>query len=317
MIRPANPPRRATMAAAALALIICAVPAVPVAQESDGAEYLFECGAALNVSESKGIKLPISSKFATDHFVKETGGSEEVQERADAEVRRTWTRIRKEKGQAGLEAYVLGTARDCSDLYQELAARKAGTYKPGARNAATRQASAQAPQQAPKQAPKQASAPMQLNSLGTLSAASLRAHVAKTGDYAAVADYLVYHYPYGKDLFKPNEDGDYLGEIIAQIGAKGVRSFSDEAIYAIAYKHYWQYNPPASRIIEAEYTRRLRAKRQSVDEGRRWAERAAADRAQKARQANARPVGSIGRHCEKNYRPAEPGSPGAWVTKCW
>lgn len=315
MIRPAKAAQWAIMAAAAVALI-SAAPVVSVAQESDGAEYLFECGVALHVSETKGIKLPITSKFANDHFVKETGGSEEVQERADAEVRRIWKQIRKEKGQAGLEAYVLGTARDCSDLYQELAARKAGTYKPGAPNAATRQASAQAPQQTRQQAPQQASAPMQLNSLGTLSAASLRAHVAQTGDYAAVADYLVYHYPYGKDLFKPNADGDYLGEIIAQIGAKGVRSFSDEAIYAIAYKHYWQYNPPASRIIDAEYTRRMRAKRQSVDEGRRWAERAAADRAEKARQANARPVGSLGQHCEKSYRPAEPGFPGMWITKC-
>lgn len=260
----------------------------------DDADEIWECAAAINVAQSKGIKLPVTSDFVIDHFVSLTGGSLAAEDSADAEVRRHWTQVREQRGQSGLEAYVLETAEDCAGLYVQAEQMK----------------------QQQATAPAQASAQRDLNALGTLSAASLRAYVDQTGDPGAVADYLVYHYPYGKDLFKPNEDGDYLGELIVKLGKNGVRGLSDEAVYAIASKSYWQYNPPATRLIFDEYMRRLRANRQTQDEGQRWAERAAADRARQAQQATAKPVGSLGKSCEVIYRPAEPGIAGSRIVKC-
>lgn len=283
-----------------LRLPVCAALAVlaapfPSAAAEDDADEIWECAAAIGVAEGMGVKLPVSSQYVIDDFVRITKGSLAAEDSADAEVRRYWTDIREKRGQGGLQDHVLETARDCAGLYVQAAALK---------------------QQPRRQQQTAAPQVQDLNSLGTLSAAALRAYAEQTGDAGAVADYLVYHYPYGKDLFKPNEDGDYLGELIASIGANGVKKFSDEAIYAIAYKHYWQYNPPASRIIDAEYRRRLRVQRQTVEEGQRWAQRAAEDRARRAREANAKPVGSLGKSCEVIYRPAEPGIAGSRVVKC-
>lgn len=284
--------RRGPTLVVALFALSIVLPAAVTAQDSDDADEIWECAAAINVAQSKGLKLPVSADHVIDHFLKLTGGSKEAEDSADAEVRRFWTQLREQKGQAGLEAYVLETARECSDLYakaSELGQQRVPASQPGRQD---------------------------LNALGTLSAASLRAYVEQTGDHGGVADYLVYHYPYGKDLFKPNDDGDYLGQLIASVGVTGVRRFSNEAVYAIEHNRYWQYNPPATRVVHEEYRRRLRAQRQTEDEGRRWAERAAADRARKARDANAKPVGSLGRSCEVIYRPAEPGIPGSRIVKC-
>ena len=294
-MRPGTKHRRIT-----LHLPFCAAMAVvaaPISAEAveDDADEIWECAAAIGVAEDMGVKLPVSSELVIDDFVRITRGSLAAEDSADAEVRRYWTAIREQRGQSGLQDHVLETARDCADLYVQAATLK---------------------QQSGGQQQTASTQVQDLNSLGTLSAASLRAYAEQTGDAGAVADYLVYHYPYGKDLFKPNEDGDYLGELIASIGAAGVKKFSDEAIYAIAYKHYWQYNPPASRIVDAEYRRRLRVQRQTVEEGQRWAQRAAEDRARRAREANAKPVGSLGKSCEVIYRPAEPGIAGSRVVKC-
>ena len=111
----------------------------------------------------------------------------------------------------------------------------------------------------------------------------------------------------------PLKQGLDSAEIAARCAKRGL---SDEAVYTIATKHYWQYNPPATRLIFDEYMRRLRAKKQTQDEGQRWAERAAADRARQAQQANAKPVGSLGKSCEVIYRPAEPGIAGSRIVKC-
>lgn len=250
---------------------------------ADEVDVIYECAMALDQAEKWGHHPAVAASHARAHFLKTEGAAAEPAARQAVES--SWADMGRSKGDDALRRYVLDVAADCADLYQQVA-----RMKPAAQS--------------------------ELNSQGTLAAASLRAYVEQTGDAAGVADYLVYHYPYGKDLFAPNEDGDYLGELIAAHGPAGIRRFSTEAIYAIEHNRYWQYNPPATRIVQAEYFRRLRAQRQTADEGRRWAERAAADRAQQARQANAKPVGSIGRSCEIIYRPAEPGIPGSRVTKC-
>lgn len=144
----------------------------------------------------------------------------------------------------------------------------------------------------------------------------LRAHLAKTGDYRNVADFIVYTYPAGSNPFAENPMGELLGEMVVAAGSKGVIMFSDAAITAMVEHHYWKYNPPATRIVDAEYRRRLRALRMTSEQGSEWSRRAAKDRAEQARLADAPWIGSIGRHCEKNMMPAEPGVPAMWVTVC-
>lgn len=250
--------------AAILAAPVCMAIASPAAQAStDDSELIYECALALDFAAKKGVRLPVTGARAMTHFAEVTGNDAALLRQAQQMIDTSWKDYKKANGSQELDKYVLLVAQDCADLYVERAAQ------PGKQEA-------------------------ELNGLGTLSAASLRAYTDRTGDYAAVADYLVYHYPYGKDLFKDNADGDLLGKLIVEVGASGLRKWNDEAVYAIANKFYWQYNPPATRLIFAEYQRRMRMQRQTEAEAQRWAQRAADDRAAQARQANAKPVGSLG-----------------------
>lgn len=258
--------------AAALALpVSAAIAAAPAPSGTQDNELVLECARALDIAASKGTGLPVQGHVALADFERITKRDANLRKQAEKAVDGMWADYRKTKGREAFDRYVLSVAEDCSDLYVQ-------------RDAKLREAAAK-----PKVSPEN-----ELNSLGTLSAGALRAFVQRTGNAPAVADYLIYHYPYGKDLFKPNEDGDYLAQLILQAGPAGVKRFSDEAVYAIANKHYWQYNPPATRLIFDEYRRRMRQMRQNEDEARRWAQRAADDRARQARSANARPVGSLG-----------------------
>ncbi len=250
-----------------------AMVATPAMADTGDSELIYECALALDHAKSKGVNLPVSGGRAMAQFGEVTGNDPALREQAKQAVDTFWSDYRKEHGRKALDQYILGVAQDCSALYVELAERDAAEVEG------------------------------QLNSLGTLSAAALRSYATRTGDYGEVANYLVYYYPYGKDLFKPNEDGELLGQLIVEAGAAGLRKWSDEAIYAIANKYYWQYNPPATRLVFAEYQRRMRVKRQTEAEAQRWAQRAADDRAEKARQANATYVGSLG--TGKPYKPKQ------------
>ena len=281
----ALPGRRDTLHASpgvlALGAAACLlVAAAPLRANTEDAELIYECGLAMQFAEKEDIQLPVSSNRAMGHFAEVTRNDPNLRNEADRQVRAVWDGMRKSDGRPALERYVLSVAQDCSDLYVELAERDAAAVEG------------------------------ELNSLGTLSAAALRSYATRTGDLGEIANYLVYNYPYGKDLFKPNEDGDLLGQLVVEAGASGLRRWSDEAIYAIANKHYWQYNPPATRLVDAEYRRRMRMMRQTQSEAQRWAQRAADDRAAQARRANAPYVGSIGRG--SSSRP----TPGSGVVVC-
>lgn len=250
--------------AAILTAPCCMAILSPVAQaNTEDSELIYECSLALDLAARKGVQLPVNGARAMTHFAEVTGNDAALRRQAQQMVDASWQEYKKKNGSQELEKYVLLVAQDCADLYVERGAQPA----------------------------KQEG---ELNGLGTLSAASLRIYTDRTGDYGAVADYLVYHYPYGKDLFEDNADGDLLGKMIVEVDASGLRKWSNEAVYAIANKFYWQYNPPATRLIFAEYQRRMRMQRQTEAEAQRWAQRAADDRAAQARQANARPVGSLG-----------------------
>ena len=274
----ALPGRRDTLHASpgvlALGAAACLlVAAAPLRANTEDAELIYECGLAMQFAEKEDIQLPVSSNRAMGHFAEVTRNDPNLRNEADRQVRAVWDGMRKSDGRPALERYVLSVAQDCSDLYVELAERDAAAVEG------------------------------ELNSLGTLSAAALRSYATRTGDLGEIANYLVYNYPYGKDLFKPNEDGDLLGQLVVEAGASGLRRWSDEAIYAIANKHYWQYNPPATRLVDAEYRRRMRMMRQTQSEAQRWAQRAADDRAAQARRANAPYVGSIGRGSSSRPKP--------------
>ena len=262
---------------ASLAVLLSVTPA---RASTDDAELIYECGLAIDFAAKKGVKLPVSAGRAMSHFGDVTGNDPDLRNQADRKIRAIWDAYGKRDGRKALDRYILSVAQDCSDLYVELAEREAAEVEG------------------------------QLNGAGTLSAAALRSYATRTGDYGEVANYLVYYYPYGKDLFQPNEDGDLLGQLIVEAGAAGLRRWSDEAIYAIANGHYWQYNPPATRLVFAEYQRRMRMMRQTESEAQRWAQRAADDRAKKARQANASYVGSLG-----TGRPYKP-KPSSGVVVC-
>lgn len=127
-----------------------------------------------------------------------------------------------------------------------------------------------------------------------IDASYLRAHLEQNGDFRAVSDYIVYTFPDGSDPFTENPMGELLGEMVVTAGAKGMLTFSDAAILAMVENHYWKYNPPATRIVDAEYRRRLRVMRMTSQQASDWARRAAKDRAEQARRADAPWVGSIG-----------------------
>lgn len=253
--------------AAPFALLLAAA---PVQANSEVAELTYECAQAFDFAAKKGVRLPVGSQVAMAEFDAVTARDSSLREPAVAAVTAVWDDYLEANGRKSLDRYIIGVAQDCADYY-------------GAK-AAQQQASAQ--QADPREG--------ELNTLGTLSVGALTAYFERTGDAPAVADYLVYHYPYGKDLFKPNEDGEFLSQLIVQAGKDGLRRWSDEAVFAIANKFYWQYNPPATRLIFAEYQRRMRQMRMNEAQAERWAQRAADDRAQQARMANAKPVGSLG-----------------------
>ncbi|WP_144095703.1 hypothetical protein [Croceicoccus sediminis] len=283
--------KRRIAAAAALAVVI----GQPLAANDRDEELatlvtVLECNMALMLmTETTGVPYAVDPDTIAIDYEARLRLSSFTDEEVTAEMKRTWHEYRDTHGQDAFYSYVEGAADECTAIYLE----KARTPAP-----------APAPQPA-------SSGPAKV-----ITADYLRDHLNRNGDYRSVADFIVYTLPDGKDPFKENAMGELLGQMVVETGAKGVIRFSDAAIMAMIAHRYWQYNPPASRIVDAEYRRRLRVKNYTAQEESRWAQRAAADRAEQARRADAPWVGSIGKHCEKYMEPAGPGTPAYWVTKC-
>ena len=250
--------------AAPLALILTVVPAQAAPTDP---EMVYECWMAMDYADKKGERVVVSPVGPRSQFDALTRNDPAARKQAQKAIDKVWADYRKAQGREMLDRYIFGVAQDCVGMY-------GGNTQPQQAAAATSED--------------------ELNTLGTLSVGALTAYFQRTGDAPAVADYLVYHYPYGKDMFKPNADGEFLSELIVQAGKDGLRRWSDEAVYAIANKFYWQYNPPATRLIFAEYQRRMQQMRMNEAQAQQWAQRAADDRAAQARSANAKPVGSLG-----------------------
>jgi hypothetical protein len=104
--------------------------------------------------------------------------------------------------------------------------------------------------------------------------AFLRAHYQQNRNSRLIVDYITGRYPYGKPMMgDPVPEMEYLGEFIADASDVAMKSLSDAALLAMVNSQYWQYNPPASRKVMAEYQRRLRVQRYNEREAQLWAER--------------------------------------------
>ncbi len=273
-----------------LALPVLSLSSHAFAQASEDqqqAVLIYECGKALVWAEAySSQKLSVSSDEVWNHFDAFAATHSVSEAKAKIALDDYWQAVFDEDGQDELVHLIMTTASRCEEEYLDRRTSQTVT--------------AAAEQVAPVE----------------YTVAQLQAHIDETGDYASVADYIVYHLPNGKDPFGDSPEGELLGRMVMDAGPKGLIRFSDASILAMVEAQYWQYNPPASRLVDAEYRRRLRVRNYSQAQGRSWGERAARDRAEQARLAKAKPVGSIGKHCDKYLEPAGPGTPAAWVTKC-
>lgn len=200
---------------------------------------IYECAGALSYGETAAERYRVSSEALWKDFERLENSSSVKSDASDLAVRKRWVRAARGKGPGSMHKHILSVARACEKQY----------------------------------APKVISDPPVARKPGQYTQADLRYHIQQTGDYAAVADYIVHKYPGGKPLFSELPEGEFLGEFIRKIGAKGVRKFSDSAILGITRQHYWQYNPPATLIISAEYRKRLRARKYSQVQANNWARR--------------------------------------------
>lgn len=273
-------------------LAIASLYAVPaalsarVSEQQQEAVLIYECGKALVWAETYSDEvLRVTSEEVWAHFDQFAKNHSVSEAKAAIAINGYWQEIYDEDGAEELESMIMMAALSCEDKY--LKRRE------------------------------QVSADAQESRLARdLTVEQLQSLLDRTGDASSVADYIVYQMPNGKDPFADSPRGELLGRLVVDAGAEGIRRFSDAAILAMVGARYWQYNPPATRLVDAEYRRRLRARNYSEAQGRSWTQRAAADRAEQARLAKAKPVGSIGKRCDKYLEPAGPGTPAAWVTKC-
>ncbi len=119
-----------------------------------------------------------------------------------------------------------------------------------------------------------------------ITVADLRAHFEANRNLPVIVDYILDRYPGGKPLMgDPIPEGEFLAELLLKVGEQGVKALSDSALVTIVNRPFWQYNPPASRLAQAEYSRRLRARKYSQAEARKWAKRVEDERRQSLRQA--------------------------------
>ena len=260
--------------------------AAQVSEEQQEAVLIYECGKSLVWAEAYSDEvLRVTSDEVWAHFDQFAASHSISEAKAAIALNGYWQEIYDEDGAEELASMIMMAALSCEDKYLKRREQVAAASEAG-------------------------------RLVRELSVEQLQSLLERTDDAPSVADYIVYQMPNGKDPFADSPKGELLGRLVVDAGASGIRRFSDAAILAMVGARYWQYNPAATRLVDAEYRRRLRDRNYSEAQGRSWTHRAAADRAEQARLAKAKPVGSIGRHCDKYLEPAGPGTPAAWVTKC-
>jgi len=284
----------AALAAAALTQPVCAMPTPAISaawenyREEDDEDLVlladtYECAVAISAMAKQSGEAfrtdpdDIMSIFG-DLLVKTDYGEDDVHAAMQARMR-YW---KAALPPADYRIWATDLAHECDQVYAELQSRPSAPD--GERRAITAQ--------------------------------YLQEHLGQTGDYRNVADFIVHSYPSGSNPFAENAMGELLGQMVVEAGPDGLLMFSDAAVLAMIENHYWKYNPAASRLVDNEYRRRLRMQRMTSEQGSEWSRRAARDRAEQARRAEAPWVRSIGKHCEKYMVPPGSGSPAMWVTEC-
>ncbi|NCP13034.1 MAG: hypothetical protein GW858_02585 [Sphingomonadales bacterium] len=216
----------------------------------DLANTTLECATAMQYSEDHGEPLRFSSAVLFDEFrelEREHGVSREV---AATWAKEQFDSLTANMTQSQAEDYIYDTAALCEELTIEREDRRIAAER----------------QQAHEQG-------------GEINVPFLREHFAANRNPRLIADYIVDRHPGGKGrMGDPIPEGEYLGELVVEIGKLGVQALSDAAIVAMITDPYWQYNPPATRLATEEYQRRLRVLKFNQRDAQAWAGRVQAER---------------------------------------
>lgn len=232
------------------ALIGCAVfPAIAADNGTDSYQDLanttLECATAMQYSEDHGEPLRFSSAVLFDEFrelERKHGVSRDV---AANWAREQFDSLTANMTQSQAEDYIYETAEMCEELTIEREDRRIAAER----------------QQAHEQG-------------GEINVPFLREHFAANRNPRLIADYIVDRHPGGKGrMGDPIPEGEYLGELMVEIGKLGVQALSDGAIVAMITDPFWQYNPPATQLVTDEYQRRLRVKKFNERDAKAWATR--------------------------------------------
>lgn len=222
--------------------------APPTPQDLANTEY--ECATAMAYSESLGEEFRFHSRvlfFEFDALERKHGISRDV---AAAYAKQNFETLTAGMSQSRAEDYIVDLAFDCEDLAIE---------REGQRILAQQEKDGET---------------------GTeIDVAFLRDHFAANRNPRVIVDYIVDRHPGGKGLTgDPIPEGEYLGELLVQIGALGLQAISDGALAAIISGPYWQYNPAASRLADGEYRRRMRVQKFNQRDAKEWAQRVVQER---------------------------------------
>jgi hypothetical protein len=244
--------RRSAYAIGVAALVAAALS--PARADGDTPQDLantkLECATAMQYSEDHGEPLQVSSAVLFDEFLeleRKYGVSREV---AAAWATEQFDTLTEGMSQSQAEDYIYDLAKQCEELTIEREDRRLA--------ALDQQTSAQSAE---------------------IDVAFLRQHMAANRNPRLIADYIVDRYPGGKGrMGDPIPEGEYLGELVVQLGKAGVQALSDAAIVAMITDPFWQYNPPATRLATEEYQRRLRAMKFNARDAQAWAGRVQAER---------------------------------------
>ncbi|MEM7689753.1 MAG: hypothetical protein AAF291_12095 [Pseudomonadota bacterium] len=220
----------------------------------DLADTKYECATAMIYAEELGEPFAFPSRVLFDEF------DDLVKQGADRTVAAAFAKeqfelFTKGKSQQGAEDYIVDLARDCEQLMLEREAMRIEKERAAA-----------------------ASRP--------ITVADLRAHFEKNRNLPVIVDYILDRHPGGKPLMgDPIPEGEFLAELLLHVGKNGVKALSDSALVTIVNRPFWQYNPPASKLAQAEYSRRLRARKYSQNEARNWAKRVETERRESLRRS--------------------------------
>lgn len=244
----------------ALALVTIAGAPAPLHAQiphsvQERADTMYECATAMIYAEKElGEPFRFSSRVLFDEF------DDLVKQGADRTIAAAFAKeqfelFTKGKSRAGADDYIVDLARDCEQLMIQ---REAIRIEKERAEASAR----------------------------PITVDYLREHFRTNRNLPVIVEYILGRYPSGKSLMgDPIPEGEFLAELLLHVGKEGMKALPDSALVTIVNKQFWQYNPPASKLADAEYRRRLRARKYSQNEAKAWASRVEDERRRDLRRA--------------------------------